>query len=83
MSMFLIFFMLCWFWSLTKITMTVTVTVTGRHHNAYFVFGMPNEGEKKYEERKAKHLKYKAHYETLMWMMEELEGGPKMFDWGR
>ncbi len=55
-----------------------------RHHTAYFVFGKPdNPKDPKYEQRLANHEKYKARYEALQWMMEGLEDGPLMYDWGR
>jgi hypothetical protein len=55
------------------------------HHNAYFVFGHPNQGEEKYDERLARHLKYKQRYESLQWMIEGIDPGSgfELFEWGR
>ena len=52
------------------------------HHNAFYVFGMPNKGPRDYEKRAEIHSKYKAKYEALKWMMEDLHLGPMLFEWG-
>ena len=55
-----------------------------RHHNAFYVLGAPNNPEDgSYKKHMEIHEKYKARYEGIKWMMEGLEDGPLMYDWGR
>lgn len=54
------------------------------HHAAEFVFGAPDPKDRDYKQRMDTHSKYKAQYETLVWMIEGLgEHGPQLFTWGR